>query len=91
MPALPFLLSLGLSALISLYPFIFNLSSLVGIEESKNVSERQIILNLCAPLQNATSIAPKGSSNEWFENNPNSYPYLNIYITKSIITNIIKG
>ena len=38
MPTPPFLLSLGLLALISLYPFMFNLSSLLGIEESKNVS-----------------------------------------------------
>ena len=36
-PTLPFLLSLGLSALISLYPFMYSLSSLGGIEESKNV------------------------------------------------------
>ena len=38
MPTPPFLLSLRLLALISLYPFMFNLSSLLGIEESKNVS-----------------------------------------------------
>ena len=50
MPTPPFLLSLGLSALISLYPFLFNLSSWLEIEEYKNVSERQIISNLCSTL-----------------------------------------
>ena len=46
-----FLLLLGLSAFTSLYPFMYNLSSLGGIEEFNNVSKRQIIFNLCCMLQ----------------------------------------
>ena len=38
-----------------------------------------------------TDIAPKGYSNEWVEDNPNSFPHLNITITERVITNTSIG
>ena len=55
MQTLPLLRSLGLSALISLYPFKSRLSSSFSREPSRKVSYKQIILNSCIALYASNS------------------------------------